>query len=551
MRTDDGDSRLGRQVAVKPHPGSQARGGEPLRALVVEDDRDDVLLCRAAIADSDLPCEVRDVRSLHDAIEYLETEGCDIVLVDLSLPDARGLDAITTLASRFVDLPIVVLTGLCDEEMAARALHAGAQDYLVKDPSNAKSLNRAMRFALERKQAEQTRRARDAAEAANRAKSAFLSRMSHELRTPLTAILGFAQLLETECDGPQQELVRHILQGGNHLKGLVDEVLDVARIDAGELTLSVQPIRLVTVLTNAVNLIRPLAAARDVTVDFDASGAEHLWVVVDGRRLSQVFLNLLSNAVKYNRAHGQISVVATPDGADIRVEVSDCGEGLTETQLAGLFTPFDRLGAEATDIEGTGLGLVITKHLVEAMGGVLGVQSAKGVGTTAWTTWTTCEPPDAATEPVPAVPARPANAVHSVLYVDDNPANIVFVERILARRPAVRLFCASRARDGLHLAQRHRPSLILLDLNLPDMPGEDVLMHLRLQSDTHKIPVIVMSADASPATRARLLTAGALTYITKPFDINEFLHALDGALPAGGAEPGHRSGRQLSGAVDR
>jgi CheY-like chemotaxis protein len=229
------------------------------------------------------------------------------------------------------------------------------------------------------------------------------------------------------------------------------------------------------------------------------------------------------------------------------VEIRDCGEGLTDKQLAGLFTPFDRLGAEATDIEGTGLGLVITKHLVEAMGGVLGVQSAKGVGTTAWTTWTIVEPPDSAAQPVAAAPALTVNRTGTVLYVDDNPANIVFVERILARRPGVRLLSANRARDGLHLAQRHRPTLILLDLNLPDMPGEDVLMHLRVQSDTRDIPVIVMSADASPATRARLLAAGALTYITKPFDINEFLRALDGVLPAAVAEPGPRSGRQLSG----
>jgi signal transduction histidine kinase len=271
--------------------------------------------------------------------------------------------------------------------MAGQALHAGAEDYLIKGIGSAETLGRVVRYAIERKRGEQARRAVEVAESANQAKSVFISRLSHELRTPLNAVLGFAQILETACTDQNREFARHILTAGRHLQDLISEVLDFARVEAGELVLSLQPVPLASMIDEAVTLIRPLAADRDVTVRADLVEAAHIEVVADRQRLSQVLLNLLSNAVKYNTVGGLVEVSCSVVDNRIRVGVRDTGIGLSPDQLACLFTPFDRLGAESGNVEGTGLGLVITKSLVEAMGATMELESAQGIGTTAWTEW--------------------------------------------------------------------------------------------------------------------------------------------------------------------
>jgi signal transduction histidine kinase len=503
----------------------------PLRVLIVEDDPDDVLLCRAAISHSpDLRCELAVAGTLREAVAHLATEGADVALVDLSLPDAQNLEAITTLAQRFDELPLVVLTGLRDEQAAARALHAGAQDYLIKDTSNRENISRAMRYALERKHAEQIRKGKDAAEAANRAKSEFLSRMSHELRTPLTAILGFGQLLELQAGDTQSEYVHHILKAGHHLLGLIDEVLDITRIESGNLALSLEPVRIGDALDQTLPLIGPLAAARNITIN-ETTDAEDLYVMADGRRLDQVLLNLLSNAVKYNRDGGCITVSTIQSTAGrVRVEIRDTGIGLSPEQLALLFTPFDRLGAESSGIEGTGLGLVLSKQFVEAMGGSIGIESTRGVGTTAWTEWNTVTAPTLGQQRMPDRVATATDIEATVLYMEDNLANIDLVENILAYRPRVHLITAMQAHLGLELANQHRPDLILLDLNLPDMPGHEALARLRAEPGTHHTPVIVLSADPTSAASHRLLVAGAHAYLTKPFAVEDLLNAIDTAL---------------------
>ena len=374
------------------------------------------------------------------------------------------------------------------------------------------------------------RAARDEAERANQAKSQFLSRMSHELRTPLNAILGFGQLLEMDSLGPQQrDSVDHILKAGRHLLGLIDEVLDIARIEAGRLRLSLEPVPVNQVLDGARSLVRTLAAERNMRVEIEAAETFNLHVLADRQRLQQVLLNLLSNAIKYTPEGGTVTLLCQEaPGSRVRFKVSDTGPGIPPDKLAVLFTPFERLGVEASGIEGIGLGLALSKGLAEAMGGTMGVESAVGRGSTFWVELAGAENLNAETERVAGqVPVSPVTRGSTVLYIEDNLSNLRLIEQVLARRPGVRLLSAMQGRLGLELAREHRPSLVLLDLQLPDMPGDEVLRRLREDPRTSQIPVVVISADASPGQVQRMLSAGARTYLTKPIDVREFLRILD------------------------
>ena len=377
---------------------------------------------------------------------------------------------------------------------------------------------------------------RAAAERANAAKSQFLSRMSHELRTPLNAVLGFAQLLELdELSADQHDSVEHITKAGRHLLVLIDEVLDLSRVESGELRLSMEPVSLADVVGDAVGMVRPLAAASGVRIDGLGGGGEQ-HVRADRQRLKQVMVNLLANAVKYNREGGDVSVTgeAVSDGR-IRLVVADTGIGIAEHDLARLFSPFERLGAEQSDVEGTGLGLALTKQLVKAMGGETGATSQTGVGSSFWVELSVVDAPaeqPAETLPPTVVPAPLSSRERTVLYVEDNPSNVKLVERIVARRPEVTLLVAMQGRIALELAREHQPSLILLDLHLPDMSGEEVLARLRAEPRTSATPVVVLSADATPGQVQRLRANGATDYLTKPFDISRLLAVIDGAWSA-------------------
>jgi PAS domain S-box-containing protein len=388
----------------------------------------------------------------------------------------------------------------------------------------------AINDMTERKRAEEALWKAREADQANQAKSEFLSRMSHELRTPLNAILGFAQLLEIDSLNPEQEeSVGHILKAGRHLLELINEVLDISRIEAGRLSISLEPVPLRGLVQETLDLITPLAAKASVRLDAEAADIPDRTILADRQRMKQVLLNLLSNAVKYNHPGGTVSFSygETPEGR-LRISVRDTGPGIPPERMERLFIPFERLGAEQTGVEGTGLGLTLSKRLVELMEGTLGVESTVGQGSTFWVEMALAESPVARLEKdlktVLAPTASPASKeTRTVLYVEDNLSNLELLQRLLAHRPGIRFLPAMQGRLGLDLAREHRPDLILLDLHLPDVQGDEVLRRLREDPKTRRIPVVIISADAMPVQINRLMAAGARAYLTKPLDIKKFL----------------------------
>jgi signal transduction histidine kinase/CheY-like chemotaxis protein len=381
------------------------------------------------------------------------------------------------------------------------------------------------------------RKARDEADRANRAKSEFLSRMSHELRTPLNAILGFAQLLEMEKPTDTQlGWVGHILIAGRHLLVLINEVLEISRIEAGELQLSLEPVCVGDAVMEAVDLVRPLAAQRGIEICVPDWSSDSRHVLADSQNLRQVLLNLLANAVKYNRVDGRVTI-SCPDGPaeNIRMMISDTGYGIAEENLARLFVPFDRLGAENSGVQGTGLGLALAKLLVESMGGTIAVVSKLEKGTCFSVqlprsqSTNRCLTETGAPDPTARISPPSGCAECNILYIEDNLSNVALIEELLSKEPAITLVTATEGHRGLDLARETLPDLILLDLHLPGLPGWEVLEELKASPETLNIPVIVLSADATRQQIDRLMEAGAYCYLTKPLSVPELLSAVQKA----------------------
>ena len=386
--------------------------------------------------------------------------------------------------------------------------------------------------------------ARKTADQASEAKAKFLSMMSHELRTPMNAILGFAQLLEMDSLKPSQhEYVGQILRAGQHLLELINDVLDMSRIEAGIIDISPEPVRAEDVMREAFEMAWPLADRREIKIRMEPCGATGS-VHADRIRLRQLLLNLLSNAIKYNRHGGDVRLACElrehGEPKMVRFAVHDTGPGIAADKLEKLFHPFERLGAEVGTIEGTGLGLALSKRLAEAMSGTMGVQSVEGEGSCFWVDLPAAD--EASERSVDAslgeLASQPlAGGDRSVvLYIEDEPANLHLVRRSLSHRPRVRLIEAATAAKGLELARTASPDLILLDLQLPDGSGEDVLTELRNDPATRAIPVVIVTADAAPRTIERVLKAGARDYLAKPFALSRFFQIIDEVLePDAGA----------------
>ena len=380
--------------------------------------------------------------------------------------------------------------------------------------------------------------ARAVAEKANLAKSEFLSSMSHELRSPLNAILGFAQLMESDSPPPtaaQGESIIQILNAGWYLLELINEILDLATIESGKLSISIEPVSLNDLLLECHSMIEPLAQRRGVHMSFPRSDAAH-FVNADRTRLKQVLINLLSNAVKYNSTGGSVAVECTASSTSgrVRMTVNDTGAGLPTEKLAQLFQPFNRLGQEVKGEEGTGIGLVVSKRLVELMDGVIGVESSVGKGSTFWVELPSTAPltlPVSAESREPVEPAAPPlQGYRTLLYVEDNPANLQLVERLIGRRNDVRLICAVDGNRGVELARTCLPDVILMDINLPGITGIEALKILRDDRTTAHIPVVALSANAMPRDIQRGIAAGFFRYLTKPIKVSEFMDALNAAL---------------------
>jgi len=404
----------------------------------------------------------------------------------------------------------------------------------------------AARDVTERKRLDQVLReqnielesSKSVAEKANLAKSDFLSSMSHELRSPLNAILGFAQLMESDTPPPtpgQKASIDQILQAGWYLLELINEILDLAVIESGRLTLSLEPVLLSEVMVECQDMVAPHALKHGVKTTFQACD-KPLIVHADRTRLKQVLINLLSNAIKYNRPGGMVTVdCKMVASGNIRITVTDTGAGLTPEKLAQLFQSFNRLGQEAGGEEGTGIGLVVSKRLVELMNGIIGVESTVGVGSVFWIELIATEAakiggkiaaPMESTRPEPVDGAR----LRTLLYVEDNPANMKLIEHLIGRRSDMRLLSAVEAHSGIEIARRAQPEVILMDINLPGMSGFDALKILREDPVTAHIPVIALSANAMTRDVERGMKAGFFRYLTKPVKVNEFMDALEGAM---------------------
>jgi PAS domain S-box-containing protein len=399
--------------------------------------------------------------------------------------------------------------------------------------------------------AEALRTAEAAARAANDSKNQFLSRMSHELRTPLNAVLGFGQLLRRQLAGTEHaEAVDYVIKGGQHLLDLINDVLDISRIESGQMSLSLETMNLAALVDETLQLMRPLASAAEVTLS-PASGDPAVMLLADRQRVRQILLNLLSNAVKYNKDGGRVWVEWELDDDVVRLSVRDEGPGIALGLQGRLFQPFDRLGAESTAVEGAGIGLALTQSLAELMGGAVSVRSTPGAGATflvtlpAWRGTEAEDPLRGIPVVLPAVtvgPSATSDRTATVLYIEDNAPNVRVVEHLLGLRPGWTMIHAALGGLGVELARAHHPDLVLLDLHLPDLSGREVLRALKRRDDTNDIPVVILSADASPGLAARLVEAGAERFLTKPLDFDLVLALLDevsgGQVGAGGRADG-------------
>ena len=505
------------------------------------------------------------------ALERLATEQVDGILLDLIMPGLSGQEVCKLIKQRAIwrDIPLIMLTAHDDRDAMIECINAGADDYIAKSADfevlkvrlrahlrrkHFEDVNHRFREKLVRSETEATaskrfeqalqetnvemENAKSAAEKANLAKSDFLSGMSHELRSPLNAILGFAQLMDTASPPPsdiQKESITQILQAGWHLLKLINEILDLSVVESGKVSLSLEPISLPEVLLECQTMMEAQAQQRGIAMTFPQF-KQPIFVWADQTRLKQIVINLLSNAIKYNQASGYVNVDYTVVSTEcIRISFKDTGAGLSPEKIAQLFQPFNRLGQEAGIVAGTGIGLVVTKQLVQLMHGVMGVDSTVGQGSVFWVELRSTPAPElkviAPEEAAPKLATKPLDAPQKILlYIEDNLANMRLVERLIDRRTDIKLLKAVDGLQGIALARATLPDLILMDINLPGISGIDALKVLQEDTSTAHIPVLALSANAMSRDIEVGRQLGFFRYLTKPIVVEEFMSTLDLAL---------------------
>ena len=567
-----------------------ASHGEPINILIVDDEPKNLTVLEVVLDNPGY--RLIRAESAEKALLALIKDEFALIILDIRMPGMTGFELATMIKERkkTACVPIIFLTAYYNEDQhVLEGYDTGAVDYLHK-PVNpiilrskvaifaelfrksrecalaceamiaemttrrrAQEQLRELNETLERRVAERTaalltanvelQSATTVAETANLAKSVFLSNMSHELRTPLNAILGFAQLLEVGKPSPtpdQMARLNQILKAGWYLLDMISEILDLALIESGKSALSLEPVSLVKILRDCQAMFVPQAEEFHIHLNF--LPLDSTWFVhADQTKLKQVISNLLSNAIKYNREQGTVEVQCSENTPGrLRISVKDSGAGLSAEKLAQLFQPFNRLGQEVGVKEGTGIGLAVSKKLVEIMGGTIGVESTVGVGSEFWIELDL----DIASQPA-AVIKLPEEFVsqhkghaarYTLLYVEDNPANLMLVEQIIEERPHIRMISARDGSRGIALAQEQLPDIILMDINLPGISGIEAMIHLRNDPATKHIPIIALSANAMLCDIEQGLEAGFFRYLTKPIKINEFTEALDAVMTSVGNE---------------
>jgi len=560
-----------------------------IRVLIVEDDLVDRMACRRTLAqDSDYEFVLTEAETGREGLQLAHAQKPDCVLLDYRLPDMNGLEFLAELRNDLgeIPVPVMMLTGADTASVAVETMKRGAQDYLVKDvnrqylellPAVIQRVLRERRTLMEKKQMEaelqqyrwhleklvakrtdelaeankqlhqdvaerkrvqaELTHSKAAAEKANLAKSNFISRMSHELRTPLNAVLGFAQLIINGSPTPtptQMARLKEILHGGWYLLDLINEILDLAVIESGKLSLSRVPVSLINVMRECQAMIEPQAQQRGIPINF--LPFDHTWFVsADRTRLKQVLINLLTNAIKYNRTQGTVEVKCTCTPERIRISIKDSGAGLPPEMQKQLFQPFNRLGQEGGAIEGTGIGLVVTKQLVELMGGTIGVKSIVGVGSEFRFELNRDFTPQLAAGECKSQELTPKIYTdmrqHTLLYFEDNPSNMLLIKELIEEdRPDMHLVIADNGKLGIELARTHLPDVILMDIALPDINGIEVIEILLKDPQTAHIPIVALSANAMPDDVLKGMEAGLFRYICKPFELSEFMCVIDEAL---------------------